>query len=262
MAAPRYRLFSTEMKLSRRSILLLLFLFAASGASALIYEIVWFQLLELVIGSSAVSLGLLLAMFMGGTCLGSIGFPRLIPDRWNPLRVYAVVEFGIALSAIAVLLALPFASGWYVSIGDYGEWDVLVRALLCGICLLPPSLLIGATFPAIARVIAPSIPHISWMGYFYGVNIAGAVAGSMAAGFYLLRVHDMYIATYVAAAINLLTGGIAFGLAPSTRGLPSSEMSGVGAKGHSRIYLVIALSGLTALGGEVVWTRLLSLSSL
>jgi hypothetical protein len=74
---------------------ILLFLLAGSGCAALIYEIVWFQLLQLVIGSSAVSLGLLLAFYMGGLCLGSALYPRFVSRRRNPLRVY-VLEAGIA----------------------------------------------------------------------------------------------------------------------------------------------------------------------
>src|ERR1700743_1333666 len=66
-----------------------LLLFAGSGCAALIYEIVWFQLLQLVIGSSAVSLGLLLAAYMGGLCLGSAALPRLLTTRHDPMRVYA-----------------------------------------------------------------------------------------------------------------------------------------------------------------------------
>ena len=69
----------------------LLLLSAASGAAALIYEIVWFQLLELVIGSTAAALGVLLATFMGGMCLGSLLLPR-IQTRKHPLRVYAAIE--------------------------------------------------------------------------------------------------------------------------------------------------------------------------
>ena len=53
-------------------------LFVGSGAAALIYEVVWQQLLQLVIGSSTVSLGVLLGTFMGGMCLGSLFAPRLI----------------------------------------------------------------------------------------------------------------------------------------------------------------------------------------
>src|SRR2546430_3812529 len=71
---------------SRRFLPLLLVLFVGSGCAALIYEIVWFQLLELVIGSSAVSLAVLLGTFMGGMCLGSIVLPRVISSREHPLR--------------------------------------------------------------------------------------------------------------------------------------------------------------------------------
>src|SRR6202034_271742 len=79
-----------------RHLLIWLLLFAGSGCAALIYEIVWFQLLQLVIGSSAVSLGLLLAAYMGGLCLGSIALPRLVSARHSPMRVYALLEVGIA----------------------------------------------------------------------------------------------------------------------------------------------------------------------
>src|SRR6267142_2633800 len=80
---------------SPRFLPLLLLLFAGSGCAALIYEIVWFQLLELVIGSSAVSLGVLLGTFMGGMCLGSLALPRIVSRRLHPLRVYALLELGI-----------------------------------------------------------------------------------------------------------------------------------------------------------------------
>ena len=73
----------------------LLLLFVGSGCAALIYEIVWFQLLQLVIGSSAVSLGALLGTFMGGMCLGSVSLARWISARRHPLRVYALLEIGI-----------------------------------------------------------------------------------------------------------------------------------------------------------------------
>jgi len=71
-----------------------------SGCAGLIYEIVWFQLLQLVIGSSAISLGLLLAAYMGGLCLGSALLPRLISARYHPLRIYAVLELGIAVFGV------------------------------------------------------------------------------------------------------------------------------------------------------------------
>src|SRR5215471_17299381 len=84
----------------------LLLLFAGSGCSALIYEVAWYQLLQLAIGSTSVSLGILLATFMGGLCIGSLWFPRLTLTQ-HPLRVYAALEFGIGALGIVVLFAIP-----------------------------------------------------------------------------------------------------------------------------------------------------------
>ena len=72
---------------SSRLLPVLLLLFVGSGCAALIYEVVWFQLLELVIGSSAVSIGVLLGTFMGGMCAGSLLLPRIMAAGWHPLRV-------------------------------------------------------------------------------------------------------------------------------------------------------------------------------
>ena len=101
---------------------------------------------------------------------------------------------------------------------------------------------------------------MSWLGYFYGGNLAGAVTGSLLAGFYLLRVYDMPTATMVAVALNVLVAVIALAIArvmghhPAPVVGPARRESGV-----SLVYVAIALSGMTALGAEVIWTRLLSL---
>src|SRR6185312_12647401 len=79
---------------ARKYLPLLMLLFAGSGCAALIYEVVWYQLLQLAIGSTSVSLGILLAMFMGGLCIGSIWLPRL-QLRQHPLKIYAALELGI-----------------------------------------------------------------------------------------------------------------------------------------------------------------------
>src|SRR5271156_664869 len=101
---------------ARRYLPVLLVLFAASGCSALIYEVVWYQLLQLVIGSTAVSLGVLLATFMGGLCLGSILLPRISAiRRRHPMRVYAAIELGIGICGILVLFGMPLVSRIYVA---------------------------------------------------------------------------------------------------------------------------------------------------
>src|ERR1700688_3223859 len=105
---------------STRYFPLLLLLFAGSGCSALIYEIVWYQLLQLVIGSSAVSLGVLLATFMGGLCLGSLLLPRLKLGGQHPLRVYGKLELGIGACGILVLFLMPLVDSVYTSAVGHG----------------------------------------------------------------------------------------------------------------------------------------------
>ena len=265
----------------------LLLLFAGSGCASLIYEIVWFQWLQLVIGSTAVSIAVLLATFMGGMCLGSLGFAKLVSARRHPLRVYGLLEIGIGLLGLGSLFVAPWAGRFYLANSGPGIWGIMVRAGVSAVCLLPPTLLMGATLPAMARWLETRSRSLSWLGLFYGANFAGAVFGCLLAGFYLLRIYDMAIATYAAVAINAAVGLIGLGLArapcfdhaelrfpqtdPSpagasgdsnTRALGDAARPHAGALSHSSswaVYVAIALSGACALGAEVVWTRLLSL---
>jgi spermidine synthase len=241
---------------------LLLLLSVCSGAAALIYEIVWFQLLELVIGSSTVSLAVILATFMGGTCLGSLIFPRIVSTARNPLTVYAAIELGIGVLGILVLLLIPPAGGIYTAWSGEGLKGFLLRGIVAAVCLVLPTLLMGATLPALARRVAGMADSISWLGLFYAGNIAGAVFGSLLAGFYLLRQYDTATATYVAAAINAGIAVIAFALS-SAAGAPRSVNAEVHATpvdaGEPAIYIAIAVSGFCALAAEAVWTRMLGL---
>jgi spermidine synthase len=243
----------------------LLLLFVGSGCAALIYEVVWFQLLQLSIGSSAVSLGVLLGIYMGGMCLGSLLLPKYLNPRNHPLRVYALLELGIGLFGIIVLFAVPIVGQIYTSIAGTGQVSLVLRAIVAAICLLPPTLLMGATLPAIARWVETTPRGVSWLGYFYGGNLAGAVVGSLLAGFYLLRVFDMPTATGVAVALNVIVALLALLVATRTPHTvitaPAGTLSAPAAAPElSRlVYIAIALSGLTALGSEVVWTRVLSL---
>lgn len=239
----------------------MLALFVGSGAAALIYEVVWFQMLQLSLGSSAVSMGVLLGVFMGGMGLGSWLFPKKVDKRHHPLKVYAYLELGIGACGLLVLLIVPLLGGVYTAIAGTGQFSVFLRGLVAALVLLPPTLMMGATLPAIARYVETTPKGVSWMGFFYGGNIAGAVIGTLLAGFYLLRVHDMMVATFVAVLFNIAVGGLALLLAKSA----SYEPAGVHVKdpviepGARVVYIAIALSGLTALASQVIWARVLSL---
>ncbi len=114
---------------------ILLILFAGSGCAALIYEIVWFQMLQLAIGATAVSMGFLLAAFMGGLCIGSIGWPRM--QRYtnaHPLRIYAALELGIGVLSLLVLWLVPLIERAYIAGFQTGLSNAVLRGMLATIC--------------------------------------------------------------------------------------------------------------------------------
>jgi spermidine synthase len=254
---------------SSRSLAVILPLFAGSGCAALIYEVVWLQQLQLIIGSTAVSVGVLLATYMGGLFLGSVALPRLLPPAappfrlYGPFRVYGMLELGIGLLGILNLFVLPYVGSLYVAGVAGGFLNLLLRGVLCALCLLPPTILMGATFPVLCRSLESTRAGASRMGWLYGTNIGGAVFGCLWAGFYLLRLYGLAAATYAAVAINILIGLASIALAGQAGRYESERYATTSeewrtVRGATYIYVAIALSGLTALGAQVVWTRLLS----
>ena len=249
----------------------LLLLFFASGCAALIYEIVWFYLVELIVGASSISVAVLLASFMGGMALGSLLLPRVVPNYWHPLKVVACLEFGIGAIGLAMPFLLPLVQQGYIAVAGTGAGSILLRAAVCAVVLIPPTLLMGATLPAVSRWTASTPNGAATVGLLYMANILGGAMGTALAGFYLLRVFDTVIASLVAAALNLVVGIGVWALAHADRSVPAGDveeapvateetaaptMSGADAR---LVYAVAALSGFTALGAEVVWTRQVSL---
>ncbi|HJX63967.1 MAG TPA: fused MFS/spermidine synthase [Polyangia bacterium] len=256
---------STSRSADDRPFPLILLLFVASGCAALIYEIVWFQMIQLVLGSSAVSIAVLLGTFMGGMCLGSLGLARFVSRRRHPLRVYAILEVAIGVSGILMLGAIPLVEVVYTAVVGHGIPGLLLRGLFAAICLLPPTVMMGATLPAVSRWVELSPRGVSWLGIFYGGNTLGAVFGCLLAGFYLLRVHDMHTATFVAVALNaavavgaLVIARVRTGSEPSETGREPAAVSTPTAPVWI-VYVAIGLSGMSALGAEVIWTRLFGL---
>ncbi len=238
-------------------------LFVGSGCASLIYQVVWFQTLQLVIGASAVSLAVLLGTFMGGMCLGSLLLPRFVSPSEHPLRVYAKIEALIGTCGLLLIVAMPLVGRLYTAVDGGGLSSVVLRAIASSILLLPPTILMGATLPAIARYVRATPDGVGWLGFFYGGNIMGAVAGCLVAGFYLLREYDLTTAALAAVVMNfvvalsslILSKRVPYATAPDTAEA-AVRTSGWAPGG---VFIAIALSGLTALGAEVVWTRILSL---
>jgi spermidine synthase len=157
----------------------------------------------------------------------------------------------------------------YTGVVGHGAPGLLLRGLLAAICLFPPTLLMGATLPAVSRWVEMSPRGVSWLGIFYGGNTVGAVLGCLVSGFYLLRVHDMPTATFAAVALNVAVAVGALALArhrPSVGPREAAATPDAMAAGPSgpppgawAVYMAIALSGMSALAAEVIWTRLYGL---
>ena len=250
---------------------LLLLLFAASGCASLIYEIVWYQLLQLAIGATAVSMGFLLATFMGGLCIGSLGLPRMRLGSTHPLKVYGMLELGIGALGVLALWCLPLIDRVYFAGAEHGLPGMVLRGLVSAVVMLPPTILMGASLPAIVRWIKATPRGVSWWGFLYGGNTVGAVLGCLIAGFYLLRLYNMAVATYFAAAMNVAIALVSFWVVSRTPAELAAEASAeaeaapwpldASAAGQPNwpVYALTAVSGACALGAEVVWTRLMGM---
>jgi spermidine synthase len=196
-------------------------------------------------------------------CIGSLTLSRLISRKHHPLKVYAALELGVGAFGLLALVLLPIAGSVYLSIAGHGMPGFLLRGVVAAICLLPPTFAMGATLPAIARWVETTRRGVSWLGFFYGGNTAGAVLGCMVTGFYLLRKYDVQTTTFVAVALNIIVASIAFYLSRVTPAGAAESDARVATDetpaGTNLVYAAIALSGMTALGAEVVWTRLFTL---
>jgi spermidine synthase len=267
----------------------LLLIFFLSGASGLIYQVVWNRGLVVVFGSTTHATSTVLAAFMGGLAIGSLAVGRRGDRFGNPLRVYAALEAAIAVLALAVLAALQWLAPLYRIVSSGGEASLPVltagRFVLSCLALLPPTVLMGATLPILsshlerrrARGGRAAEAAGSGAGALYAANTVGAVAGTALAGFLLLPALGMTGSALVAAASNLVAALAALRLARAT-GEPSAAQAAAGQPGRpaadssvhaaapslgegrrALLMVAFAASGAGALVFEVVWTRILSL---
>jgi len=240
-------------------------LFFASGAVALVYEIVWLKRFAQVWGSSALALGSVVAAFLAGLGLGARFLAPRADRAARPLLGYALAELAIAVCAFLVPFELSLLSSLsaslYPSLGDSPALLFLVRLALCLATLGPPTFLMGVTLPLLVR-------HLRLCGdalgastaRMYALNGMGAAAGSWLAGFHLLPLFGMRITGYIALAANLLVAGVAWSAGQVAPGSSAPEPPSTAAAGRTPLgaRLAAALAGGAALVLQMVWARELS----
>ncbi|HEY3028394.1 MAG TPA: fused MFS/spermidine synthase [Pyrinomonadaceae bacterium] len=196
---------------SRRSFTLIAICFVLSGATALIYEVLWARMLGLVFGATTLAVSAVLAAFMGGLAIGSALAGRFGAQAKRPVRWYGVIEIAIGLYALLVPLLFRGIDRVYALVWQqlhpesyaFAGW----RFLLSSLVLIVPTALMGATLPLLSSALARSRQQaVAPVTRFYMLNLSGAIAGTIAAGFYLLPAFGVRATIYFAAAINLAIG--------------------------------------------------------
>lgn len=249
------------------SFALIVVLFVGSGFSSLIYQVVWTRLLVLVFGSTTLATSTVLAVFMGGLALGSWLCGRLVDKIGRPFFWYGILEGIIGLWALVIpglfAAAVPlYQMVWQNFHLSFLPFSVL-RFVIAAIVLLLPTSLMGATLPLLAKFVTSKLDCVgNRVGTLYAVNTLGAVAGCVAAGFWLLPSYGRQVSTLIAAGINFALCAVVIALAHKGESAPASysreKMDKTPLPTSVKWCMVaFAFSGALAMIYEVGWTRAL-----
>lgn len=262
-------------------------IFFLSGAAALMYEVVWVRSLSLIFGGTHLAVTTVLSVFMGGLALGSFLIGKRVDTIKNPLRLYGFLEIGIALFAVIFIILLKIYPAVYIFLVQGKEssnfYLSFIRVVFAFVSLIVPTTLMGGTLPVLTRFVSKHTDKLdTHLAFLYGLNTFGAVVGTAATGFLLLRYFSVSTTLTIAIVINSLVGLVSILLPhpitpafdPPKSNSKFDEMpaaakttSPVGASAESQnqfavrlVLLGIGVSGFCALGYEVLWTRILTLT--
>ncbi|MHC4570972.1 MAG: fused MFS/spermidine synthase [Planctomycetota bacterium] len=256
----------------RASINWIMLIYFVSGACSLIDEVVWVRLLKLTLGNTVYATSIVVSVFMGGLALGALIMGRYCDRVRMRLRLYALLETLVTISALSLPWLLKLADIVYVWF--YRTYHpshallLIVQVVISAVILLGPSMLMGSTLPLLGRFVTALEAEAGHLvGKLYALNTLGAAAGCFLAGFALIRAFGLMGALYTAAGLNLVVafGGWFLSRFSKVTDQQQSEASAVkvpesleGEKTDGRFYLLILaffMSGLISIGYELLWMR-------
>src|SRR6266516_3202121 len=187
-----------------------------SGIGALIFETLWLRLSVLAFGNSVWAAALILSSFMAGLALGNAIAASSKVRRWRPLHLYAVLELAVAVLGCTIVFGLPLLGGWlrpvWQTLWNYQPMLLGLRFMLSFVILLMPTTAMGLTLPVLME--DPILRRASFgraIGFLYGANTLGAVAGAVVGEAYLIEAFGLRgtglaagLASCIAAAIALV----------------------------------------------------------
>jgi spermidine synthase len=272
---------------SKSSLWLIAVCFVLSGATGLIYEVLWARMLGLVFGATTFAISAVLAAFMGGLALGSAWSGKLAARIRRPLRAYGMIEIGVAVYAICVPLLFRLVDYLYAFIWEQTHPGFyafnLWRFVLSCLVLLAPTTLMGATLPVLSAALLRSPDYkATAVTRLYTCNLLGAIFGTIGAGFVLLPTLGLRLTIFTAAAINFVIGVAAIAIdrrdeqSLARQGVNEGEAdveaageavesrfekaSDAGEEGKTRFWLLCAaVSGFVTISTQVAWTRVLTM---
>jgi spermidine synthase len=246
-----------------------------SGAAALVYQVAWVRSFGLVFGGSHLAVTTVLSVFMGGLGLGAWLVGRRVDQGVRALRLYGLLELGIAASALAYIGLMAAYPQLYIpvarAVGDSPVALTAIRVLFAMAAMIVPTTLMGGTLPVLVRFATGGSERLSkQLSFLYSFNTLGSVAGTVAGAFLLLEWLGVGGTLAVAISANAAIGLLAL-LIPerafvggrstdaSESGALPADAADVPGAAYRMVLFGIGVSGFCALGYEVLWTRILSL---
>jgi spermidine synthase len=248
----------------------ILAIFILSGGAGLVYEVVWARQLVLVFGNTTQAVSAILTGFFGGMAIGSVIGGRIGDRVRRPLRMYGLLELILVVVVLATPLTFRLLHEVYRSafgtLEGYPGLLALVRFGLSLLALGPATILMGATLPTLTRYLSRDSSELSGsFGKLYAANTVGAIVGTIAAGFILIELVGLTGTLVIGAACSAIAGLAAVLLdrgrvaMPSASARPATSSDDLPPPPRLRLAVALAfVSGLTSLGYQVLWTRLLA----
>ncbi len=228
-----------------------------SGAAALVFQVLWIKQLSLVVGVEVSAIAGAVSAFFLGLALGGWFLGRKADRVDRPVRFYAWLEAGVAVSCVAVTVALAHSAALFVAVESFSP---LAAWLMIGLLLAIPSFLMGGTLPVLMRAVNRQDAAASRRGgILYAANTCGAILGALLPAFVLIPRFGVQGAALAAASLNVLAALGAWTLDRKAVALAAPAPSATAPlSGEARLAVALyAAAGGVALGYEVIWSQMI-----